>query len=203
MLFRAWFLNNLQHYRGTKLSKDTGFSITSAERYSLALFELSEENNLLSQIEDQSSSILNLIEKSEDFSNLIKNPTTGQEDLLKVINTILENNKFETLFKNFLGFLIQKRRFFFIERILKSFIEICSRKRGELKAELKSAKELSNEEIAKITEELTKNFSSKIKLNYKHDESLIGGLVVQVGSTMVDTSIKNKLQQIENRMIEA
>ena len=203
MLFRAWFLNNLQHYRGTKLSKDTGFSITSAERYSLALFELSEENNLLSQIEDQSSSILNLIEQSEDFSNLIKDPTTSQEDLLKVINTISENNKFESLFKNFLSFLIQKRRFFFIERILKSFIEICSRKRGELKAELISAKELSNEEIAKITEELTKNFSSKIKLNYKHDESLIGGLVVQVGSTMVDTSIKNKLQQIENRMIEA
>ena len=203
MLFRAWFLNNLQHYRGTKLSKDTGFSITSAERYSLALFELSEENNLLSQIEDQSSSILNLIDQSEDFSNLIKDPTTSQEDLLKVINTISENNKFESLFKNFLSFLIQKRRFFFIERILKSCIEICSRKRGELKAELKSAKELSNEEIAKITEELTINFSSKIKLNYKHDESLIGGLVVQVGSTMVDTSIKNKLQQIENRMIEA
>ena len=203
MLFRAWFLNNLQHYRGTKLSKDTGFSITSAERYSLALFELSEENNLLSQIEDQSSSILNLIEQSEDFSNLIKDPTISQEDLLKVINTISENNKFESLFKNFLSFLIQKRRFFFIERILKSFIEICSRKRGELRAELKSAKELSNEEILKITEELTKNFSSKIKLNYKHDESLIGGLVVQVGSTMVDTSIKNKLQQIENRMIEA
>ena len=203
MLFRAWFLNNLQLYRGTKLSKDTEFSITSAERYSLALFELSEENNLLSQIEDQSSSILNLIDQSEDFSNLIKDPTTSQEDLLKVIHTISENNKFESLFKNFLSFLIQKRRFFFIERILKSFIEICSRKRGELKAELKSAKELSNEEIAKITEELTKNFSSKIKLNYKHDESLIGGLVVQVGSTMVDTSIKNKLQQIENRMIEA
>ena len=203
MLFKAWFLYNLQHYRGTKLSKNTGFSITSAERYSLALFELSEENNLLSQIEDQSSSILNLIDQSEDFSNLIKDPTTSQEDLLKVINTISENNKFESLFKNFLCFLIQKRRLFFIERILKSFIEICSRKRGELKAELKSAKELSNEEIVKITEELTKNFSSKIKLNYKHDESLIGGLIVQVGSAMVDTSIKNKLQQIENRMIEA
>ena len=203
MLFRAWFLNNLQHYRGTKLSKDTGFSITSAERYSLALFELSEENNLLSQIEDQCSSVLNLIDKSEDFSTLIKDPTTNQEDLLKAINTISEINKFETLFKNFLNFLIQKRRFFFIERILKSFIEICSRKRGELKAELKSAKKLSSNEITKIKDELTKNFSSKIKLNYKHDQSLIGGLVVQVGSTMVDTSIKNKLQQIENRMIEA
>ena len=185
------------------MSKNTGFSITSAERYSLALFELAEESSLLSQIEDQSSSILNLINQSDDFHDLIKDPTINQEDLSKVINKIAENNKFDTLFKNFLNFLIQKRRFFFIEGILKSFIETCSKKRGELKAELKSAKNLSNEEITKITEVLTKNFRSKIKLNYKHDESLIGGLVVQVGSTMVDTSIKNKLQQIENRMIEA
>ena len=53
------------------------------------------------------------------------------------------------------------------------------------------------------TDELSNNFKSKIKLNYKQDESLIGGLIVQVGSTMIDTSIKSKLQQIENRMIEA
>ena len=203
MLIRAWFLNNLQHFRGIKLSKDTGFSITSAERYSLALYELSTESNVTSQIEEQSLSVLKLLEQSQDFSNLIKDPTTSQDDLLKVVNTISENYKFDQLLKNFLSFLIQKRRFFFVERILKSFIEICSEKRGELKAELRSAKQLSNEEIKQITEELTKNFSSKIKLNYKHDESLIGGLVVQVGSTMVDTSIKSKVQQIENRMIEA
>ena len=203
MLIRAWFLNNLQHYIGTKLSKNKGFSITSAERYSLALFELSEESNLLSQIEDQSLSMLSLINQSNDFYNLIKDPTVNQEDLTKVINKIIENNKFDNLFKNFLNFLIQKRRFFYVEKILKSFVEICSRKRGELKAELKSAKNLSKDEILKITEVLSQNFSSKIKLNYKHDESLIGGLIVQGGSTMVDTSIKNKLQQIENRMIEA
>ena len=185
------------------MSKDTGFSISSAERYSLALFELSEEKNILNQIEEQSLSILNLINQSKDFTNLIKDPTINQEDLSKVINKLAENNKFDNLFKNFLNFLIQKRRFFFLERILRSFIEICSKKRGELMAELKSAKKLSTDEIKKITDELSSNFSSKIKLNYKHDESLIGGLVVQVGSTMVDTSIKNKLQQIENRMIEA
>ena len=185
------------------MSKDTGFSISSAERYSLALFELSEENNLLSQIEEQSLSVLNLINQSRDFFNLIKDPTVSQDDLSKVVNKLAENNRFDDLFKNFLNFLIQKRRFFFIERILKSFIEICSKKRGELRAELKSAKKLSSDEIKKITDELSVNFSSKIKLNYKYDESLIGGLVVQVGSTMVDSSIKNKLQQIENRMIEA
>jgi len=185
------------------LSKNKGFSITSAERYSLALYELASENKILSNVEDQSSSILDLILISKDFSNLIKDPTNNQEELLKVIQNISDNNKFEHLLKNFLCFLVTKRRFFYVEQILKSFIETCSLKRGELKAELKSAKKLSVVEISKITEDLTKNFSSKIKLNYKHDESLIGGLIVQVGSTMVDTSIKNKLQQIENKMIEA
>jgi len=185
------------------LSKNKGFSLTSAERYSLALYELANESNLLKQIESQSLSILDLIDSSEDFSNLIKDPTNSQKDLIKIINNISNNNKFENLLKNFLSFLIIKRRFFYVDQILKSFIETCSKKRGELKAELKSAKELSNDEISKITDELTQNFSSKIKLNYKYDKSLIGGLVVQVGSTMVDTSIKNKLQQIENRMIGA
>ena len=185
------------------MSKNKGFSITSADRYSLALYELASENNNLSQVEDQSSSILSLISSSKDFSNLIKDPTNSQEDLLKVLDSISNENKFENLLKNFLSFLITKRRFFYVEQILRGFIETCSKKRGELKAELKSAKELSEDEISKITSELTENFSSKIKLNYKHDESLIGGLIVQVGSTMVDTSIKNKLQQIENRMVEA
>ena len=185
------------------MSKKKGFSITSAERYSLALYELARDNNVLEQIEGQSFSILNLILSNKDFSNLIKDPTNKQENLLKVINIISENNKFETLLKNFLSFLVIKKRLFYLEQILKSFIETCSKKRGELKAELKSAKKLSSDEILKITNELTKNFSSKIKLNYKHDESLIGGLIVQVGSTMIDTSIKNKLQQIENKMVEA
>ena len=171
------------------MSKNKGFSITSAERYSLALYELASESNVLSQVEDHSSSILNLISSSKDFSDLIKDPTNSQEDLLKVIDSISNDNKFESLLKNFLSFLITKRRFFYVEQILKSFIETCSQKRGELKAELKSAKKLSRDEISKITSELIKNFSSKIKLNYKHDQSLIGGLVVQVGSTMVDTSI--------------
>ena len=185
------------------MSKNKGFSITSADRYSLALYELASENNVLSQVEDQSLSILKLISSSRDFSNLIKDPTNSQDNLLKVINSFSNDNKLENLLKSFLSFLITKRRFFYVEQILKSFIETCSQKRGELKAELKSAKKLSDDEISKITDELTKNFSSKIRLNYKHDESLIGGLVLQVGSTMVDTSIKNRLQSIENKMIEA
>ncbi len=85
---------------------------------------------------------------------------------------------------------------------MNNFIEICSEKRGELKTEIRSARNLSNDEINNIKDELSKHFTSKIKLDYKYDESLIEGLIVQVGSTMIDTSIKNKLQQIENKMMK-
>ena len=185
------------------MSKNKGFSDTSANRYSLALYELANESNTIVQCEENSLAFLNLINNNKDFYKFIKDPTIKKDILMNVINKISENSKLDVLFKNFLGFLITKRRFFFVENILNKFNEICSEKRGELKAEIKSAKELSQIEIDNITEELSKNFKSKIKLNYIQDESLIGGLVVQVGSTMIDTSIKSKLQQIENRMIEA
>tara|TARA_B100001029_G_C15019963_1_gene429878 strand:- start:202 stop:759 length:558 start_codon:yes stop_codon:yes gene_type:complete len=184
------------------LSKNKRFSSTSANRYSLALYELSDEENLLAQIEENSSALLTLISKNKELDNLIKDPTINRDILVNIINKISKNFTLQLLFKNFLLFLILKRRFFYIEQILKSFIEICSKKRGELKAEIKSAKELTQDQISKITEELSNNFNSKVKLNYNHDQSLIGGLIIQVGSTMIDTSIKNKLQQIENRMIE-
>jgi len=185
------------------LTKNKGFSDTSASRYSLALYELADEAKVLLKVEENSNSILELISVNREFNNLIKDPTISQDVLKSIITKISENFNLEILFKNFLNFLILKRRFFYVEQILKSFNEICSEKKGELKAQINSAKELSQDEINKITEELSNNFKSKIKLNYNHDKSLIGGLIVQVGSTMIDTSIKNKLQQIENRMIEA
>jgi len=185
------------------LSKNKGFSETSAGRYSLALYELAIEANMLSEIEVHAASIINLIASSEDFNSLIKDPTNKKEDQLNALNKISEKFKINELLTKFLNFLISKRRFFYVDKILKNFSETCSIKRGELKAELISAKDLTENEVNSIKEELTKNFSSKIRLNYKHDASLIGGLIVHVGSTMVDTSIKNKLQQIENRMIEA
>jgi len=203
MLIKTWFKINHIHYRGRKLSKNKRFSNTSANRYSLALFELATEANILNKIEENSNSFLNLMSDNRDFDDLVKDPTISQDTLMNIINKISENFNIENLFKNFLNFLIIKRRFFYVQQILNSFVEICSEKRGELKAEIQSAKELTQEEINKITDELSNNFKSKIKLNYKHDQSLIGGLIVQVGSTMIDTSIKNKLQQIENRMIEA
>ena len=185
------------------MSKNKGFSETSAGRYSLALYELAKEDNVLLEVESHSSSIINLIEASQDFKSLIKNPTNTIEDQLKAINEISKYYKISDLLTKFLGFLVTKRRFFYVEKILNDFLNICSNSRGEIQAELSSAKELNESEVNNIKNELSNTFGSNIKLNHKNDPSLIGGLIIKVGSTMIDTSIKNKLQQIENRMLEA
>ena len=185
------------------MSKDNSFSVTTAGRYSLALYELSKENNSIDEVENQSLSLLKLIDDSKDFNSLIKDPTNSVNDLTNVINKITDNFKLNILLSKFLGFLISKRRFFYVKTILQDFVDTCSKKRGEVKAELISSKELSGEQVSKIKDELSQNFNAKIKLDYKFDKSLIGGLIIQVGSVMVDTSIKNKLQQIQSTMIEA
>ena len=82
-------------------------------------------------------------------------------------------------------------------------MNICSQKRGEISAKLFAARKLGENEISKIKDELSQNFTAKVKLNYKYDPSLIGGLIIQVGSVMIDTSIKTKLKKLEKNMIEA
>ena len=185
------------------MSKNKIFSDTAANRYSLALYELAEENKSVQEIENQSSALIKLIDESKDFESIIRNPTYKKEDQINVMNKISEHYNLNTLLKNFLCFLVEKRRLFFVKNILKFFINICSKKRGEISASLVAAKELTNNEIEKIKNELSKNFGKKVKLNYKYNSDLIGGLIVQIGSVMIDTSIKNKLKKLENKMIEA
>ena len=182
---------------------DNNISLRTNNSYSRALFELANENNSLVEIEGQILGLVEFISKNSQFNEIIKNPTNRIEELQNAIKLISDQLKFNDLLKKFLVFVISKRRFFYIEKILKDFLTICSNSRGEIQAELSVAKEMNEKEITEVKNELDTNFGSNIKLNYKHDPSLIGGLVIKVGSTMVDTSIKNKLHQIQKQMIEA
>ena len=185
------------------MSDKNRFSDSTAKSYSQALYELASEEKKLSDVEEHVVSIINLISQSEDFNSLIKDPTNKQDDQINSINIIFERFNLNSLLKKFLNFLVMKRRFFYVEKILKDFVMICSKNRGEISAKLTVAKELNENEINKIKDELSQNFGSNVKLNYTYDPDLIGGLIMQVESVMIDTSIKNKLQKIENKMIEA
>ena len=184
------------------MSDKNRFSDSSAKSYSQALYELATEEKNLNDVEEHAVSIIKLISQSEDFNSLIKDPTNKQDDQLNSINIIFEKFNLNNLLKKFLNFLVVKRRFFYVEKILKDFVMICSKNRGEISAQLTVAKELNANEINKIKDELSQNFGSNVKLNYTYDPDLIGGLIMQVESVMIDTSIKNKLQKIENKMIE-
>ena len=185
------------------MSDKNRFSDSSAKSYSQALYELATEEKNLNDVEEHAVSIIKLISQSEDFNSLIKDPTNKQDDQLNSINIIFERFNLNSLLKKFLNFLVMKRRFFYVKKILKDFVMICSKNRGEISAQLTVAKELNANEINKIKDELSQNFGSNVKLNYTYDPDLIGGLIMQVESVMIDTSIKNKLQKIENKMIEA
>ena len=161
------------------------------------------EDNVINEVESEINSILKLIIENLEFKNLIKNPTISQENQSKAINAIFQKYKINNLLIKFLNFLVSKRRLFFVEKIFKDFLIICSNERGEIIAKLIAAKKLNDKEIEDIKKSLTENFGTNLKLNFKHDPDLVGGLVIQVGSIMIDSSIKNKLQQIENRMLEA
>ena len=185
------------------MSDKNRFSDSSAKSYSQALYELASEEKILNDVEEHVISLIKLISQSKDFNSLIKNPTNKQEDQLNVINIIFEKFNLNNLLKKFLNFLVTKRRLFYVEKILKDFVTICSKNRGEISAKLTVAKELNENEINKIKNDLSQNFGSDVKLNYNYDPDLIGGLIIQVESLMIDASIKNKLQQIEKKMIEA
>ena len=99
--------------------------------------------------------------------------------------------------------MIIKNRLFFLDQIIDSFLNIISINKGELKAKLVSSKQLSKKELENIQSELSKDFKSSIKVDYKYDPNLIAGLIIQVGSVMVDTSIKTRLEKLKKNMIEA
>ncbi len=184
------------------MSSKSNFSGIAAKRYALALFELGQENSELDKIEIESETLKDLLKKNSDFISLIKNPTYSKNQQLEAINIINKNFKFTNTFSKFLSFLCFKRRLFFLEKIIINFLQLVSKNRGEVKAQLSSSKELTKNEIEDIQKELSANFTSKIKLDYNYDPTLIGGLVIQVGSIMIDTSIRNKLNQLESKMLE-
>ena len=184
------------------MSTNKSFSTETSERYSRALFEVAEEGNDLEKIEKDIKNFLSLLNSSVEVKSFIHNPTHSKDVQNNAIRLLAERLNFSKNLQNFMFLLIEKRRIFFVEKIIDSFLKLCSLKRGEVKASLVSSKELSEIEIESISKDLSSSMGSIIKFDYKTDKELIGGLKLQLGSFMIDTSIKNKLKKLEQQMIE-
>ena len=184
------------------MSANKSFSTETSERYSRALFEVSQETKELDKVENDVKNFQVLFNSSLDIQNLIKNPTQSMKQQITMVNLISEKLAFSQNLKNFFLLLIEKRRIFFVKKIFESFLKFCSKKRGEVKASFISSKELSESELEVITKELSKSMGATLRFDYKVDKELIGGLKLQLGSYMIDTTIRNKLKKYEQAMIE-
>ncbi len=184
------------------MSANKSFSTQTSERYSRALFEVAQEAEDLEKIETDIKSFKTLLENSSDLKNFFNNPAQSIQNQNSVNNILSEKFSFSKDLKNFFSLLIQKRRIFFISKIIDSFLKLCSKKRGEVKASLISSKELSKSELEHISNDLSSLMRVTIKFDYKIDKELIGGLKLQLGSFMIDTSIKNKLKKFKHQLIE-
>jgi|TARA_B100001063_G_C16507854_1_gene425240 F-type H+-transporting ATPase subunit delta len=184
------------------MSAKKSFSTETSERYSRALFEVATETRELDKIETDVKNFQSVLNSSVEFKNFLRNPTQSTKTQNDVLNIFSEKLDFSKNLKNFFLLLIKKRRIFFVKKILESFLKLCSIKRGEIKAALISSKELSETELESISKDLSLSMGSTIKFDYKIDKGLIGGLKLQLGSFMIDTSIKSKLKKFEQQMLE-
>ena len=178
------------------------FSNETSERYALALFELANEKSELEVIEKDITFLLEICKNNSDFSNFLKNPTNQLELQIKVFTEISKLMKLNKSFSNFLQLIINKRRIFFLDKILEKFIKLSSKKKGKIDATLISSKNLSQDEKNIISQEISKAIKSNIEFTFKIDKSLVSGIKVQVGSLLIDTSVRNKLKRIKQLMTE-
>ena len=178
------------------------FSNETSERYALALFELASENSEIENIENKVSLLLKFCKDNSDFNNFLKNPTNQIQIQSKVFEEISKIMEFKKTLSNFIQLIINKRRIYFLDKILEKFIKLSSKKKGKVSAILTSSKELSQDERKKLNQDISKAIKSNIDFIFKTDKNLISGVKIQIGSLLIDTSVSNKLKRIKLSMIE-
>jgi len=175
---------------------DTGV----AARYALALFELADEQRKLDQVANDLKSIDSMLAESPDLRRLLGNPVVSRADSGRVMNALLERAGADELTQKFIGLVSAKRRLFVLSGIIKAFLAELASRRGEVTAEIVSATRLTDSQNQALEAALRGAIGGKVALSVAVDPTLIGGLVVKVGSRMIDSSLKTQLQKMKIAM---
>ena len=175
---------------------DTGLSGV-AGRYALALLELADDKKQLDEVAEDLRGLRTMVAESEDLRRLIRSPLFTRAEQAKVMAAILEKAGIGDLTRRFVLVVADNRRLFVLPQIIGAYLAELSRRRGEVTAEVLSAAELTEEQHAALVEALKSKIGGKVQVDVKVDKGLIGGLVVKVGSRMVDNSLRSKLQRLQ------
>lgn len=184
------------------MATDDPIMASVAGRYASALFDLATEQSGTADVERELASFQALIDQSADLRRLVRSPVFSADDQLKAISALVERGGMGTLAANFLRVLARNRRLFVVSDVIRAYRQLSARARGEVDAEVATAISLTEAQLAQLSDTLKAAVGKDVRINTRVDPSLLGGLVVKVGSRMIDSSLKTKLNSLKTRMKE-
>lgn len=173
-----------------------------AGRYALAVFDLVREAKSVKALEADVTALEGALNESAEFRALISSPVYSRDEQAAAVAAIAEKMKLSGILANTLGLMASNRRLFVLPQLLATLRAMIAEEKGEVTADVTAAADLSKAQATKLAATLKASVGKDVKLNIAVDESLIGGLIVKVGSKMIDTSIRSKLASLQNSMKE-
>ncbi len=168
-----------------------------AGRYASALFDLAKEASQIKEVEAELTKFQGLLDESEDLRRMVRSPVISSDEQARAIDAIMTKAEISGLAGNFLKLLTSNRRLFAVADMIKGFRSLAAKDRGEVTAEVASAAALTDAQVEALKASLKASIGKDVTLATRVDPSLLGGLVVKVGSKMIDSSLKTKLQNLK------
>ncbi len=173
---------------------------SAAGRYASALFELAKEEGRLEQVERDVASFQAMLGASEELRRMVRSPVISAEDQAKALAALLDKAGIAGLTANFIQLIARNRRLFALADMLKAFRALAARERGEVTADVASAHPLTPEQMQLLSDTLRTSIGKNVRIDTHVDPNLLGGLVVKVGSRMIDSSLRTKLNNLKVAM---
>ena len=186
--------------QGANLAAQTSEQGGLAQRYATALLELAEDKHAIDAVAGDLAALGHMIADSSDLQKLITSPLMDRADQSRAIGAVAKAAGFGELTQRFIGLVASNRRLFALPAIIKSFKKMLADKRGEVAAEVTAAHALTDAQKNAVSEAIKRVVGGKVSIDMKVDPSLLGGLIVRVGSRMIDGSVKTKLQKLQLAM---
>lgn len=184
------------------MASDEPIQAGAAGRYASALFDLARDEGKIAEVEAGLREFQAMLASSPDLMRLIKAPVYSAEEQEKAITALASRAEISGLAANFIQLVARNRRLFILPDTISAFLSLAARARGEVEARVTSAQPLTAAQIETLKDSLKASVGKDVKLDLDVDPALLGGLVVKVGSRMIDSSLRTKLASLKTRMKE-
>jgi F-type H+-transporting ATPase subunit delta len=171
-----------------------------AERYAAALFELADERHALDPVAGDLRELRTMLQQSSDLVRLLRSPVLSRDEQGRAVAALAERAGLSELTRNFLGVVAANRRLFAVPAMIEAYLRQLAERRGEVTAQVTVAQPLTEARQAALTEQLRRAVGSRVAVDIRVDPALLGGMIVKVGSRMVDASLSSRLQRLRLAM---